>query len=127
VDSSQAARSSRCGLTTLLGRGATGRTCLATASGRGAVCVLALIGSLGPASSICAQSREVAELREFSERQVMATYFFRLAMFYEWPEAQAPAVGEALVACLIGRDPFRNALDFSKARAYAGDPLPRAV
>jgi hypothetical protein len=50
----------------------------------------------------------------------MATYFFRLGRFYEWPTPHWPAEGEALVACLIGRDPFRDALDFFEGKTVKG-------
>lgn len=63
---------------------------------------------------------ESAEQRSFSDREVKATYFFRLSNFFDWPDADWPAEGEPLQACLIGRDPFHDALDFFDGKTVRG-------
>ncbi len=63
---------------------------------------------------------EPAEQRSFSDREVKATYFFRLPNFFDWPDSDWPAEGEPLQACLIGRDPFHDALDFFDGRTVRG-------
>jgi len=61
-----------------------------------------------------------AEQRTFSDREVKATYFFRLSNFFDWPVSDWPAEGEPLQACLIGQDPFHDALDFFDGRTVRG-------
>jgi hypothetical protein len=63
---------------------------------------------------------EPAEQRSFSDREVKATYFFRLSNFFDWPDADWPAEGKPLQACLIGRDPFHDALDFFDGKTVRG-------
>ncbi len=61
-----------------------------------------------------------ADQRSYSDREVKATYFFRLSNFFEWPASDWPAEGKPLYACLIGRDPFRSALDFFDGKSVRG-------
>jgi hypothetical protein len=63
---------------------------------------------------------ESADQRSYSDREVKATYFFRLSNFFEWPASDWPAEGKPLYACLIGRDPFRSALDFFDGKSVRG-------
>lgn len=62
--------------------------------------LLALL--LGSAAVPCAQAQEV------SEYGMKAVLFFRLAQFVYWPGAQPPP--RPTVLCVVGRNPFGNAL-----------------
>jgi hypothetical protein len=63
----------------------------------------------GPLTLLSPAPGESADQRSYSDREVKATYFFRLSNFFEWPASDWPAEGKPLYACLIGRDPFRSA------------------
>lgn len=57
---------------------------------------------------------------EISDQEVMATYFFRLVNFYEWPGHRWPEAGRPVDACVLGRDPFGRRLDAFAGRTIRG-------
>jgi hypothetical protein len=46
-----------------------------------------------------------------SEYQVKAVFLFNFAQFVDWPAEAFPATDTPLVICVLGNDPFRDALD----------------
>jgi hypothetical protein len=46
-----------------------------------------------------------------SEYQVKAVFLFNFAQFVDWPAAAFPASDTPLVICVLGNDPFGDALD----------------
>jgi len=77
-----------------------------------------VLNTMSPLEAIAEQSDTSA--RAVSDREIMATYLFRLVNFYEWPEDQWPQEGNPVQACLFGNDPFRNSLDYFEGRIVRG-------
>jgi hypothetical protein len=46
-----------------------------------------------------------------TEYQVKAAFLFNFAKFIDWPEKSFPDARSPFVICVVGRDPFGNALD----------------
>jgi len=89
---------------------------------------LAMVAILGIATTpfganpVRAQ-RDPQSPKSYSDRDVMAAYFFRLGNFYEWPGSLEPDSGEPIQACVIGPDPFRHSLDYFEGRKVRGHPF----
>jgi len=66
---------------------------------------LALAALLGAGPGLAAQGVRA------SEYQVKAVFLFNFAQFVEWPAEAFPAADTPLVICVLGTDPFGDALD----------------
>lgn len=59
-----------------------------------------------------------------SEYQVKAAFLYNFAKFVEWPAEAFPQASSAFHLCIIGADPFRNALEEAvEGRTIGGHPL----
>ena len=66
---------------------------------------LLLIALLGTGHRVAAQGVRA------SEYQVKAVFLFNFAQFVDWPAQAFPASDTPLVICVLGSDPFGDALD----------------
>jgi hypothetical protein len=59
-----------------------------------------------------------------SEYAVKATYLFNFARFVEWPAGATPSAETSFAICVLGQDPFGQALDATLAgQAVDGKPV----
>ena len=88
--------------------------------GRGSFGVLvALLWSVPPPALSAA-----APQRQSLEYSVKANYLVRFAAFVEWPGRSFATSRSPVVICVVGRDPFRGALDrAARAQTAYGRPL----
>ncbi len=57
------------------------------------------------------------------EYAVKAAFLFNFAKFVEWPAAAFPDPASPLVLCVLGEDPFGDALTVLKGKTVNGRPL----
>ena len=77
--------------------------------GRGSFGVLvALLWSVPPPALAVSAPQPAPQSLEYS---VKANYLVRFAAFVEWPQRSFATSQSPVVICVVGRDPFRGALD----------------
>jgi hypothetical protein len=82
-----------------------------------------LLFSLSVATILTTLSGETLNAQQVDEYQVKAAFLYNFAKFVEWP-AEAGGAPEVLTICVLGRDPFGQALDDVIAgKIIAGRPL----
>ena len=88
--------------------------------GRGSILALAaLVWSLAPLAAATP-----GPLQTSLEYSVKANYLVRFAAFVEWPSQSFADSRSPVVICVVGRDPFRGALDrAARAQTAYGRPL----
>src|SRR3569833_1958299 len=54
------------------------------------------------------------------EYAVKGAYLYKMLPFVEWPASVFPAPGSPVTICIVGRDPFGDALDKAVADQHVG-------
>jgi hypothetical protein len=81
--------------------------------------LVALLGSVPPPALAAP-----APQRQSLEYSVKANYLVRFAAFVEWPRHSFASSQSPVVLCVVGRDPFRGALDrAAQTQTAHGRPL----
>lgn len=94
--------------------------------GRGALRMLIALVLSGLLPAAASAAAPPAPLQTSLEYSVKANYLVRFAAFVEWPPRAFASAQSPVVICVVGRDPFRGALE-SAARAQTAYGRPLAV
>ena len=70
-----------------------------------------LLACLGPAAAALALHAAPAHAETALEREVKATYLYKLAPFVDWPLRAFASPSAPVVICIVGDDPFGPTLD----------------
>lgn len=73
----------------------------------------ALLAATLPTAGVAAMSASL-------EQSVKAAFLPKFARYVDWPIAAAPAAGQPLALCIVGRDPFGNAIEQAAAGQRVG-------
>jgi len=76
--------------------------------------ILAFVGTLWIVSGISAQKLKP------TDSEVKATYLYNFARFVEWPANAESTKSDSFAICVLGRDPFGQALDATVAGETLG-------
>jgi len=57
---------------------------------------------------------------QLAEYQLKAAFLYRLPSFIEWPADSWPVAGDPFYACVLGRDPFGDYLDYFDGKLVRG-------
>lgn len=78
--------------------------------------LMALVAALAPAAPAAAQAA--------GEYDVKAAFLYNFAKFVEWPSNAFDAPGSPMTLCIVGRDPFGEALDtLVRGETLQGRPM----
>jgi hypothetical protein len=85
---------------------------------------ISLLLSLSVATILTTLSGATLNAQEVDEYQVKAAFLYNFAKFVEWPAEASGDAHQVLTICVLGRDPFGQALDDVIAgKVIAGRPL----